>query len=95
MKERDICNIINHNFDNEIPLGEIHSFIYFLKGCRVYERYAEYLDIDYMKKMTHSHEIINSYFNIIAVSFSWEETKEGSYYWAIINKLIRLSYVIK
>ena len=88
MKENYIYYTLYRLFDYKIPLHEIHSFMYFLKACGAYYKYANNLDIDHLKyKINENSNMQNAYFQIIAISFSWEDTEEGRYYWGVINDL--------
>ena len=91
MKENYICNALYRIFDNEVPLDEIYSFIYFLKGCGAYEKYANNLDVNYIKySIAYNINKSNkqySYYNLISISFIWKDTYEGRHYWSVINNL--------
>ena len=87
MKEIYICTTLYRIFKYEIPLEEIHSFMYFLKGCGAYEKYIKNIDINYIKYNINKKNKQVIYFKLIANSFFCNETEEGEYYWSVINRL--------
>ena len=91
MKRNSICNILYRIFSYEIPLEEIYSFMYFLKGCGAYEKFINNLDINNLKYNLNYHIYISNkqiaYFKLISISFVWSNTNEGTCYWAVINDL--------
>lgn len=91
MKKNRICDILYRIFKYEIPLEEIYSFMYFLKGCGAYEKFINNIDINNLKyNINYYIERSNkqiSYFKLISISFVWNDTNEGTYYWAVINTL--------
>ena len=91
MKRNYICNILYRIFRYEIPLEEIYSFMYFLKGCGAYEKFINNLDINNLKYNLNYHIYISNkqiaYFKLISISFVWSNTNEGTCYWSVINNL--------
>ena len=95
MKENYIFYTLYRIFEYKIPLEEIHSFMYFLKACGAYYKYANNIDIEHLKhKINENSNKQNSYFQIIDISFAWEDTEEGRYYWGVINDLHNIIPII-
>lgn len=90
MKENSICNTLYHIFNCELPLDEIYSFILFLKGCGAYEKYVNNMSIDKIKACINIRNKKNSYHRLISISFIWSYTKEGQYYWSVIDRLHKI-----